>query len=143
MLVLHNFILFRKKPSLLFSKFVRKKVKMNHLKFSELTIGLTVQFHPNYQQEHWRDGQSPLTISDIYKIQRKEKKKNITEYAIQYFCSNPQCSKCKRMYAAGHILLLKKGGEHITPHVVWEEKKKRTITHYLPNPVFIPYPSTS
>jgi len=107
---------------------------MNPLKPSEMKHLMWVKFHPDFQDEKWNTGRIPFLLTDIYLMEKKKKKET---WAVTYLCSDAHCSRCKGS-PQGHVLLLKKNGEHTSPHVVVEEAKKRTILHELSNPVFVP-----
>lgn len=99
------------------------------LKPEELTVGQQVNYHPEYQHYAWKDGQSPLAVSGVYRMDKKR-------FCVSYFCSDPKCPRCIRYNPPGHVMILKRGGEHYTQRVEYFEVGKKTIEKISPNPVF-------
>lgn len=100
----------------------------------QLKQGQQVNFHPDYEQEEWKDGVAPLTIEDVYHKKDNDKKKE--EYLVSYRCSNPNCVRCTKYNPPGHIISLREDGTCLHNKVIFTETKKSTLTKEVRQPVF-------
>jgi hypothetical protein len=65
----------------------------------------SIEWHPDYPLQGWKDGAGPLILTDAYQMP--------DFFFIGYVCSGENCSRCDTAFPVGHHKLLDQTGRDL------------------------------